>query len=1236
MQKTVCERRVRRGLTSRSTRKGLPGGNVDISERYICNSVARVVRRLDSSCLAASQRDAGGRRHVVCGLDVALSYLPLLEACLAHAADPDGARANTDFVFVQSVSDAVAAEGTRRQRAELDRVMRSTTLCATFFADTHYAPAHALLAASEASAPLASRAVGCAAACYTLHALPGGCDAVLVTDDPIAAAIAEMNGAAACGLDDAIAMWGATPGTAADATLHRLLSALREAAAAASAASGAGADAATSGAFAPSAYVSIDAAERAIACGTLLRGTLRSRSGGGARAGGVAKCRAARTGATVSVELSGAGAMNRAIHGDTVAVEVTEGDATGADDDASPARGRVVCVLRRGWRALVATVGTSDAATSNEGREVAVLAIPMDARLPKLRLRTRQHAALAGHRLVVEYDRWDVDSQYPEGHYVRDIGLAGDVEAEVDALMVESQMEPHMRTYPEAAMAALPSAAWRVTAADISARRDMRDATVFSIDPPGCEDIDDAMSVSRITPADAAGVATFEVGVHIADVTHFVKPGSALDVEAQMRSTTVYLVDRRYNMLPPRLSSNLCSLRANIERCTMSAVWHVRMRVDGAAADDSSFEIVDTWIGKSVISSSAALTYTQAQDLVEGRAAKPTSSRGRAAELGAGPDYGDGSIGTGAVVSSALAAKLRPKIALLRRVARAQRAARAANGALELGGAEVEFTLDAEQRPVEVSSHSDMEIHHVVAELMIMANASVADRLLEKYPSCALVRRHMPPSKPRFAALQAAFDAVGVELDVTSNMALRTSLVVAELHLNAQVEDDASSAASLLRTLATRAMCEAEYVCSGTLDPDDAAGSEGDDPPLAHYGLAIPRYTHFTSPIRRYADVVVHRLLTSSEIEVEGAAEEEQTLVLPALPASMSPSMLIADDMMLDESIAAAAAGGVHSSTPSSSDELAAMMTPRTLQKVCAHLNAMTRNAKIASRNGERLALALLFRSTSQRVSGVVKDVRVSMSDVGVPAYSFEAWVPLLQLTARIHLTDAVTPSIWQVVSPEEEVVTALRLEAPGGRQCTVRPLALVTLDVSCDWDATVARCPSLRYALVAVVSAAAAKPTAGPTHLRLRLEAEPRSDAPLQRSHASSAVAAAAAAAPTMASDSMYHHVLQSMAPAAKQDVSGGRSSGGDAPPVRRCGASRFAFSGFVNGDLRKDPGVEYGDLDGGVALRPAPVTGARALLAGLEVKDHSRDVQKYGGARRGRLQSAKRNARVKKRNAK
>ena len=285
------------------------------------------------------------------------------------------------------------------------------------------------------------------------------------------------------------------------------------------------------------------------------------------------------------------------------------------------------------------------------------LLAPMDVKLPRLRLATRQATALAGQRLLVALDAgsWPRDARHPTARYLSTVGPAMDVETEVRCVMINTGVFAHTRAFPPAAMLGVPalpasrrwSVAWHhlqqvlrlicgaeassatpeVSRARLTAllrmqrdRRDLRSSgtSVCSVDPPGCTDIDDALSARRLANGD------IELGVHIADVSAFVGAGSALDTEARARGTSVYLVDRRLDMLPQVLSENVCSLRARGDRFTMSAIWQLRPR--GGAGGD--FDIVDggAWVGKTIIRSTHALTYNQAERLISG--ASPNDAEG--------------------------------------------------------------------------------------------------------------------------------------------------------------------------------------------------------------------------------------------------------------------------------------------------------------------------------------------------------------------------------------------------------------------------------------------------------------------------------------------------------------------------------------------------------------------------------------------------------------------------------
>jgi len=470
--------------------------------------------------------------------------------------------------------------------------------------------------------------------------------------------------------------------------------------------------------------------------------------------------------------------------------------------DAAPALpcAKVVAIARRNWRPYCGSLAsTTSAADGDRG-----LFIPVNRKLPRVRVRSRRLMELVGQRLLLIMDAWPRTSSLPSGHVVRELGTAGGLEAETATILLEQEI--NTAPFSAAALATLPPAGWAVTADHVRGRWDLRDVPIASVDPPGCTDIDDALHYREV------GGGKVEVGVHIADVTAFVSPGSALDVEAGARGTTVYLVDRRIEMLPGVLSGNLCSLMGNVDRLAFSAL----LTLDAATG-----RVVDAVFGRSVIHSKAALTYEAAQRRID------------AARAAGGPaDAVDGSL----LGLAAMAAKLR--------------AARIAAGALTLASPEMRFRLERETNEVtDVTAAEQRETNAMVEEFMLAANVAVAARIHATFPHVALLRRHPRPAGEMFAPLLRAAASAGFALDVSSSKKLSDSLDAVA----------ASSAAAdpylstLLRIVATRCMSQAVYFSAGSVDSAE----------YLHYGLASPVYTHFTSPIRRYADVIVHRLLAA-------------------------------------------------------------------------------------------------------------------------------------------------------------------------------------------------------------------------------------------------------------------------------------------------------------------------------------------------------------------------------------
>jgi len=589
----------------------------------------------------------------------------------------------------------------------------------------------------------------------------------------------------------------------------------------------------TSSAFEPyEPHRSASAIEQGVATGEFARGALVVTKLG-------VKCEGFVTCANARVLISSKRAMNRAIHGDVVAVRVDaralEEEAngrTGVDDGESAAlarfpastfacAGSVVGIIERKVRDVVACLDAEDEediARDPRAKRSSALCVPMDAKIVKVKILTRRARELVGARFVVRIDGWQTHQRYPAGRLVKILGPAGDVDVEMAALL--ARFDIPSEPFGQSALAELPreGANWVVPPSEVDARRDLRHHRACSIDPPGCTDVDDALSVYALPERNPSNGGVYEVGVHIADVSYFVREGSALDFEARARGTTVYLVNRRLDMLPALLSENLASLLENRDRLAVSCVWTLNEHLD----------IVDVWFGRTVIRSRHQMTYYQAQAIHDERPAPEGEPSFDAAE------------------TTAVREDLRTLVVFANRVNNI----RVAHGAVELESAELRFETDAQtQSPTEVLRKQEVPMMRVVAELMILANSAVARATHQTFPGCTLLRRHAPPREDGFQELARLASARGVALDCSSGEALNASLARVASSADADVT-------TLFKGLATRAMSEAQYVSSGS-----TSSVEGG---FGHYGLALTYYTHFTSPIRRYADVIVHRQLIAA------------------------------------------------------------------------------------------------------------------------------------------------------------------------------------------------------------------------------------------------------------------------------------------------------------------------------------------------------------------------------------
>ena len=557
---------------------------------------------------------------------------------------------------------------------------------------------------------------------------------------------------------------------------------------------------------------------------------------------------------------------------------------------------RVVGVTKRNWRQYVGHLdpGSVGDAAKQSRRQQTVFLLPMDKRIPKIRLRTRQAGELLGKRLLVTIDSWDRESRYPVGHFVRSLGEVESKVAETEALLLEYDVQ--YRPFPVAVLECLPPEGhgWRVPAATTdpawAGRRDLRDLLVCSIDPPGCQDIDDALHARPLPNGN------IEVGVHIADVSHFVRPDNAMDAEASGRGTTVYLVDKRIDMLPSLLGTDLCSLKPYVERYAFSAIWEMTTEAHVASVAFS----------KSVIRSREAFSYELAQRRIDDGSRQDELTRGMRLLL-------------------ALSKKLRQR--------------RMDAGALNLASPEVRIQTESETSdPVDVETKKMLDTNSLVEEFMLLANISVARRVHRQFPQTALLRRHPTPPSTSFDDLAAQLRVRrGMGLDASSSKALAESL-------DRCVEPSEPFFNTLVRILATRCMTSAEYFCAGSHREAE----------FRHYGLATEIYTHFTSPIRRYADLVVHRQLAAA------LSEQRQA-------ASSSVSAL---------------------------------------EAVCGNLNRRHRNAQLAGRASIEYYVGQALKSRRANTDGKAQDERFEGFVIRVFSNGVVVYVPRFGIESAIRVED--------------------------------------------------------------------------------------------------------------------------------------------------------------------------------------------------------------------------------------
>ncbi len=469
--------------------------------------------------------------------------------------------------------------------------------------------------------------------------------------------------------------------------------------------------------------------------------------------------------------------LKGALHGDTVLIQI---------ENEKYWEGRVTKIEERAKEEFSGTI---------QKDKVGYFVIPKDQKAQQIKILIKdlgEYIFKEGDVVAVKITDWKNGNEMPEGKIIKRLGVAGDNNTEMEAIAFE-------HGFQQGHGGALIKEAEEINhngigENDIKGRRDFRSVVTFTIDPDDAKDFDDALS---IRPTDEG---KFEIGIHIADVSHYVKPGSVLDKEALKRSTSVYLVDRVIPMLPEILSNNLCSLLPNKDRLTFSAVFII----------DTSGNIHDEWFGKTIIHSDRRFTYDDVQKIIE------TGS----------PEDGE---------------KFNKEILMLQKIAKKLRKERFANGSVSLDSVEIKFKLDEKGKPIGVYKKVQNDANKLVEEFMLLANKKVAGKIFKRGDDAGKIfvyRNHELPDSDKLEGLKEVL--VNFRYNIPQKVGIDSKV------LNKIIEEfEGKMERSLVMWIILRSMSKADYSTEN----------------LGHFGLAFDSYTHFTSPIRRYPDVMVHRLL---------------------------------------------------------------------------------------------------------------------------------------------------------------------------------------------------------------------------------------------------------------------------------------------------------------------------------------------------------------------------------------
>jgi ribonuclease R len=463
---------------------------------------------------------------------------------------------------------------------------------------------------------------------------------------------------------------------------------------------------------------------------------------------------------------------NNALHGDIVKVSIKESSRHTRPE------GRILSVISREKTSYSGTIALSKGyafVTPDNAKMPTDIFIPPD----------KINNAKDGQKVLVNITGWEQGDKNPKGEITQVLGTPGEHFAEINSIMEEFKLAPAFPPHVEKSVELIPK---HISGEELKNRRDFRHITTFTIDPVDAKDFDDALSIKKLENGN------WEIGVHIADVSHYVTPGSLVDDEATDRATSVYLVDRVIPMLPEALSNGTCSLNPNEDKLCFSAVFEI----------SPIAEVLNHWIGKTVINSCRRFSYEDVQEIIEGKHDKLSEE---------------------ILTLDVLSKKLREQ--------------RIAKGSIPFEKTETKFKLDEKGIPIDVFFVEANDAHELIEDFMLLANRTVAEIMGKIKNSVFVYRVHDVPDDEKLKKFSEFLSKSGIMNNFNKTKNLAASF-------NALLKDARKKPyENVINLLAIRTMAKAFYTTKN----------------IGHYGLGFQYYTHFTSPIRRYPDLLVHRIL---------------------------------------------------------------------------------------------------------------------------------------------------------------------------------------------------------------------------------------------------------------------------------------------------------------------------------------------------------------------------------------